>query len=197
MDRDFSNCYPPEKSRMHEVCGPGAYFFAFALAARLGGQVIWVQEKWRSEQINPSGFARFISPDKLLLVTTKDQKELMAVSEEALRSTAIAFVVMEASQPLTLTTGRRLQLAARDGETMALAIIPEGMGSNVAETRWHCAPMFDGNFYGADSTLQRWQLIKNKRGTFGVWHVRWNRAAHRVTMVPPTGERAGSSSLSA
>lgn len=197
MDRDFDICYPPKPSRMHEVCGPGAYFFAFGLAARLGGQVLWVQERWRPEQINPSGFARFVSPDKLLLVTTKDQNELLAVSEEALRSGAVCLVVMQLSQPPNLTIGRRLQLAARDGEARALAIIPEGMGSNVAETRWQCAPLLDDHSHRPSMALQRWQLVKNKKGIFGVWHVRWNAAARQIAMVPWADEPVISSSLSA
>lgn len=188
MMNKLTSYFPPAELRMHEAFGPGADFFAFALAGRLGGAVLWVRECWQAAAINPIGFARFIAPERLLLVQAEDQKQLLAVAEEALRSGAIRLVVMEISQPMDLTAGRRLQLAARDGRATGLAIIPEGMGSNAAETRWHCAPLFDAETTGADSTLQVWRLIKNKKGTLGAWHVRWDDATHRVIMVSPVGE---------
>lgn len=189
--------YPPKQGRMHEACGAGAYFFAFALATGVGGTVIWVHEAWMRERINPSGFARFVSPDQVLTVLAKDQTELLAASEEALRSGAVKLVVLEVTKPLDLTTGRRLQLAARDGKTTALAIIPSNMGSNTAETRWHCQPVFNPQETSRDSTLQHWQLIKNKSGTLGSWYVRWNEKTHRVTVVPSACERAGSAGMRA
>ncbi|MCG7624757.1 ImuA family protein [Epibacterium sp. Ofav1-8] len=176
--------FPPAKTRTHEVCGPGAYTFAFALAARLGGHCMWVRGGWDSTEINPNGFADFIAPEDLTVCRTKDQLQTLAVAEEALRAGAVSLVVMRLNKPLGLTEGRRLQLAARDGRATGLALIPEGMGSNAAETRWRCTPVFDPG----DSTLQRWEIIKNKSGTLGVWHVRWDAASRRFIMVSPAGE---------
>ncbi|WP_365353632.1 hypothetical protein [uncultured Roseovarius sp.] len=176
--------FPPAKSRTHEVCGAGAYVFAFALAARLASHTIWVRENWDNTQINPTGFADFVEPSVLTVCNTGKHTETLAVAEEALRSGAVSLVVMSLNQPLGLTEGRRLQLAARDGRSTGLAIIPEGMGSNAAETRWRCIPVFDPK----DSTLQKWELIKNKSGTLGVWHVRWETASRRITMVSPARE---------
>lgn len=188
MSKQFTAYFPPLMQRIHEVCGAGADFFAFSLAAHIGGPVLWVREKWRSDQINPVGFAKFIKPSDVLIAYGKDQPEILAISEEALRSNSVKLVIMEISQPLDLTLGRRLQLAARDGETTGLALIPDGMGSNAAETRWHCAPLFDAEKSCPDSTLQSWSLIKNKKGTIGAWHVRWDDAAHRVIMVSSVSE---------
>lgn len=176
--------FPPTKARTHEVCGAGAYMFAFTLAAQLADPVIWVREGWDTRQVNPTGFLDFISPSALTICNTEDQTETLAVAEEALRSGAVSLVVMQLNKPIGLTEGRRLQLAARDGQTTGLAIIPEGMGSNAAETRWRCAPVFDPK----DSTLQMWELIKNKSGTLGVWHARWDAASRRLFMVSPAGK---------
>ena len=184
MHAPDSPVFPPAKTRTHEVCGAGAYAFAFALAARLGGPIIWVRGAWDTSQINPNGFAQFIEPAELSVCKTKTQAQTLAVAEEALRSGAVTLVVMTLDKPLGLTEGRRLQLAARHGKSTGLAIIPEGMGSNAAETRWRCVPMFGAE----DSTLQNWELIKNKSGTLGVWHVRWDPASRRLNMVSPTGK---------
>ncbi|UWQ12586.1 hypothetical protein K3X41_06425 [Aliiroseovarius crassostreae] len=180
--------FPPATSRTHEVCGASAYVFAFALAVRLGGNTMWVRENWDNTQINPCGFAGFVEPAALTVCNTNNQSETLAVAEEALRSGAVSLVVISLNQPLGLTEGRRLQLAARDGKATGLAVIPEGMGSNAAETRWQCEPVFDVSRQASDSTLQKWHLIKNKSGTLGVWHVRWDTASRRIIMVSPAGK---------
>jgi protein ImuA len=188
MQENIAQHYPPRARRAHEVCGPGACSFAFALAAQTDRPVIWVREAWRSDSINPQGAAAFFNPDDLLVARARDQTELLAVSEEALRSGAVDLVVLEVSKAFDLTAGRRLQLAAEAGKATALAIIPEGMGSNAAESRWHCTPVFDPE----DSTLQRWKLIKNKSGTLGDWNVRWDAEARRVIVASQAGQRPGS-----
>lgn len=184
--------FPLSKGRTHEVCGAGAYGFAFSLAAHLDGNFLWIRETWEPTQLNPNGITAFLDPSKILLGHTKDQLESLAVAEEALRSGALPLVVIALSKPIGLTEGRRLQLAARDGKSVGLAIIPEGMGSNAAETRWQCRPAFSPNMSpdasAYDSTLNRWELIKNKSGTLGVWHVRWDTASRRLDLVSASGE---------
>jgi protein ImuA len=179
--------FPLRRKRAHEVCGPGARFFAIAQCASVEGTVLWVRESWQHDVLNPTGFSAMIDPDRLILANAADQADGLAISEEALRSGAVPLVVIELSRPLSFTAGRRLQLAAKTGKSTALILIPEGMGNNAAETRWRCAPIFDA----ADSTLQRWEIIKNKSGTFGVWNVRWNAQTRRLIVVPPVGERPG------
>lgn len=174
---------PLRKARVHEACGPGAASFAAVAAARVGA-VFWVREVWQKEVINPVGLSTFFDPSQLLLAQTKDQTETLAVAEDALRDGAVPLVVIEASRPLDLREGRRLQLAAKAGQTTGLCLTPEGMGSNAAETRWRCAPVFAVS----DSTLMRWEIIKNKSGTLGAWHVRWDTEARRLDVVPPAGE---------
>lgn len=178
---------PLRKARVHEACGPSAASFAAVSAAR-AGRVLWVREGWQGDVINPVGLAAFLDPASMLMAKTRDQTETLAVAEETLKDGSVALVVIEITHPLDLREGRRLQLAAKAGNTTGLCLIPEGMGSNAAETRWHCTPIFDPD----DSTLMRWEIIKNKSGTLGVWYVRWNAAARRLDVVPPAGQRPGS-----
>ncbi|MCI5096164.1 MAG: hypothetical protein MRY77_07625 [Rhodobacteraceae bacterium] len=188
MTAAFSDSFPLRPTRVHEACGPGAYGFAALSAAQTTGPLMWVRENWRTETLNPVSLAQYCDPSRLLMVQAANQTDVLAVAEEALRDGAVPLVVLELTQPLTLTTGRRLQLAAKDGRATGLCLIPDGMGSNAAETRWRCTPVFDSS----DSTLMRWDLIKNKSGTLGVWHVRWDQSAHRIRVVPPAGKRPGS-----
>ncbi|MCC0021091.1 MAG: hypothetical protein H6888_08435 [Nitratireductor sp.] len=193
MQTDLSTCFPLRPARMHEASGPGAAAFAAIAAAMSQGNLLWVREGWRPERINPVGLSGFFDPSRLLLAEPSSQSDCLSVTEEALRDGSLSLVVAEVNQDIGLTAGRRLQLAAKTGNTTGLCLIPEGMGSNAAETRWHCAPVFDSAATSGDSTLQRWEIIKNKTGTLGIWHVRWDRAAHRLHVVPPAGKRPGSS----
>lgn len=163
--------------------------FAVALGARLGGKVLWVREAWRGDQINPAGVIPYLDPQYLLLAQAPSHLDVLASAEEALRSGSVALVVMELTQPVGLTEGRRLQLAAQSGKTMGLCILPEGMGSNAAQTRWHCTPIFDDANTAEDSTLQRWKIIRNKSGTLKAWNVKWNAQTRRINVVSEAAQR--------
>ena len=194
-DPALSGCFPLRKTRVHEVCGPGAAAFCALAAASGEGPVLWVVESHRTEGLNPVGLAPLLAPERVLTVRTGTQTDSLAVAEEALKDGAAPFVAIEISAPLDLREGRRLQLAARAGGTTGLCLIPEGMGSNAAETRWRAAALFDAT--GAvDSTLMRWEIIKNKEGTIRAWHVRWTPETGGLHVVPPVAERPGSQGAS-
>lgn len=189
MQPDFSACFPLRPARVHEVGGPGAAAFCAVAAASVPGSVLWVREAWRPETVNPAGLAPFFDPSRLLVAQTASQTDSLAVAEAALKDGAVALVVVEISRPLDLREGRRLQLAAREGGATGLCLIPEGMGSNAAETRWQASPVLDRQ--AGDSTLAQWEIIKNKSGTSGAWHVRWDPQAHRLHVVSAAGQRPG------
>jgi protein ImuA len=190
MQPDLFARFPLRRTRVHEVFGASAVGFAAIAAASAPGCVLWIREAWHADHLQPLGLFPILDPARLLVASAPDQTDSLAVAEEALKDGAIPFVVIELTRPLNLREGRRLQLAARAGGTTGLCIIPEGMGSNAAETRWRATPMFD--VAREDSTLMRWEIIKNKSGTIGVWDVRWDSQTCRVYVVPPLGLRAGS-----
>ncbi|MCQ0092303.1 ImuA family protein [Roseovarius sp. M141] len=190
MSSDFFNSFPLRNARVHETNGPSAFGFAAIAAAQRAGDLMWVREAWRGDILHPVGLASIFEPERLLAAQTSHQTDSLAVAEEALKDGALALVVIEITRPLNLREGRRLQLAAKAGNTVGLCLIPEGMGSNAAETRWRATPVFDAE--SEDSTLMRWEIIKNKSGTIGAWDVRWDREMRRLHVVSPLGQRAGS-----
>ncbi|MBU2936554.1 MULTISPECIES: ImuA family protein [Pacificibacter] len=189
----FESHFPPMPARTHEVCGSSAHAFALALAGQVsrakGSSVVWVREAWNSVQLNPLGFETYLDPHQLLVAQAPSHIDVLASAEEALRSGRVALVVMELSKSVGLTEGRRLQLAAQQGGSMGLCLLPEGMGSNAAQSRWHCAPLFDATNTSEDSTLQRWKIIKNKSGTLRAWNVKWNAQARRINVVSEAAQR--------
>ncbi|WBU53705.1 hypothetical protein [Paracoccus sp. SCSIO 75233] len=186
MSSDIS-AFPLLPARVHEACGPLAIGLA-AVAAADAGDVLWIRESWQLQNASIGGLSAYIDPSRLLLAQTKKQAETLAVAEETLRDGRVPLVVMELTAPLGLTAGRRLQLAAKAGHSTGLCLIPEGMGSPAAETRWHISPLPDPASAAEDSTLQRWALIKNKSGTLGIWHVRWSQSARRLIVVSKARE---------
>lgn len=187
MRTDIALSFPLKRACVHEVCGNGALGFAAICAALAREQMLWIRERWRSDVVNPVGLAAYLDPALILLAQVVSQAEALAVAEEALRDGAVPLVVIELTRPLNLTAGRRLQLAAQAGKTTGLCILPEGMGSHAATTRWRCSSVFDSQ--DADSTLMHWELIKNKSGTLCDWYVRWTptkpNPADRLAVVSP------------
>jgi protein ImuA len=188
MSALFSDCFPLKRDRVHEVQGAAATSFAAIAAAQHDGALVWCQEAWRAEGLNPQGLAGFLDPERLLIAKAKDQSQLLAIAEESLRDGAVSLVVMELSKPLNLTAGRRLQLAAKTGHSRGLCLIGEGQGSSAAETRWHCGPKFGAQGSAQNWTEQRWSLIKNKSGILGTWDVRWDWSARRLRLVSAARE---------
>ncbi|WP_296762535.1 hypothetical protein [Sediminimonas sp.] len=174
-------------ARVHEAQGRGRQAFALLQAARHAGPLIWVLTP-RAHHLPmlrglPDGVGQ-----RLHVIRPENEINLLWAVEESLRSPAVGLVIAEPGKPLSLTAGRRLQLAAEAGRTTGLMLIREGQGSNAAETRWHCAPVASED---RDSTLHRWSLNKNKRGTTGIWTVHWNGATAAVDLVSAAGERHG------
>lgn len=185
----FADVFPLQKGRVHEVLGASASSFIAMTCGQAGGNVLWLQLSRLMEQVNPAGFSCFMDPKRLILAKVNDQKDLLACAEDSLRSSALDFVVVESSQALDLTAGRRLQLAAEEGQTTGIILISDGMGSNATHSRWRCSPMFHGpDEQGKNLTLQRWELIKNKRGTLSSWEVYWDAKTHSVIVVSEVGE---------
>lgn len=174
-------------ARVHEVEGCGRQAFALLQAARHAGPLIWVTPAHAPHFPMLRGLPDGVAP-RLHVIRPAREIDLLWAVEEALRSPAVGLVIAEPEKPLSLIAGRRLQLAAEAGRTTGLMLIREGQGSNAAETRWHCAPVASED---RDSTLHRWSLNKNKKGTLGTWTVHWNGATAAVHLVSAAGERHG------
>lgn len=172
-------------ARVHEAEGRGRRAFALFQAARIQGPLVWVLPAHAPELPHLAGLPRGVG-ERLHLMRPASETDLLWVVEEALRAAPIGLVIAEPQQVLSLTAGRRLQLAAEAGQTRGLILIQEDKGSNATETRWACEPAPGA---GRDSTLQHWSLKKNKRGTLGNWVLNWNGASSAFDLVSKAGER--------
>ena len=171
--------------RVHEAEGRGRRAFALLQAVRHPGPLVWIAPAHIPELPMLRGLPRGVG-ERLHLFRPSGETDLLWCIEEALRSTPISLVIAEPERPLSLTAGRRLQLAAEAGRTTGLMLIREGAGSNATETRWNCEPVAST---AADSTLHQWSLNKNKKGTSGSWVLSWNGASAAVHMVSEARQR--------
>lgn len=172
-------------ARVHEAEGRGRRAFALFQAARHPGPLVWILPAHVPELPMLRGLPDGVGA-RLHMIRPEGEVDLLWCVEETLRSAPIALVIAEPEKPLSLTAGRRLQLAAEAGRTTGLMLTRKDAGSNATETRWLCEPMASAK---PDSTLHAWHLIKNKKGTSGDWIVDWNGASAHVHMVSEARER--------
>lgn len=123
--------------------------------------------------------------ERLHFIEARSETDMLWTVEEALRARPVSLVIAAPEKPISLTAGRRLQLAAEAGGIMGLMLILEGRGSNAAETRWKYDPLPGAG----DTTRQRWILNKNKKGTIGIYDVSWNGTTAALHLAAQTGER--------
>lgn len=176
------------RARVHEAEGLGRRAFAVFQTLRHPGTVLWILPAHEPQRPMLRGLPEGLS-ERLLLLTPKSETDLLWCVEEALRAAPVGLVIAEPQQVLSLTAGRRLQLAAEAGQTTGLMLIRTDQGSSATETRWHCQPVPATN---ADSTLHCWSLNKNKKGTSGSWVLNWDGTSAAFDMVPEAGKRCQS-----
>jgi protein ImuA len=112
---------------LHEVAGGGngavdgaaAALFAAGIAARTAGQVFWCVTR---HDLFAAALAQAgLSPERVIYVEAGDEKALLASFEEGVRHGGLGAVVAEVSR-LSMTSSRRLHLAAEASGTMAIAV---------------------------------------------------------------------------
>lgn len=172
-------------ARVHEAGGRGRRAFALFQAVRHPGPLIWIAPAHVPELPMLRGLPQGVG-ERLHLLRPVGETDLLWCIEEALRAAPVGLVIAEPEKPLSLTAGRRLQLAAEVGRSTGLLLIREDAGSNATETRWHCEPMASP---APDSTLHHWALNKNKKGTLGNWVLNWHGTSAAFHLVSKAGER--------
>jgi protein ImuA len=172
------------KRRVHEAEGRGRRAFAWFQAARHAGPLVWILPAHAPETPMLRGLPQGVG-ERLHLLRPTSEADLLWCIEETLRAAPVGLVIAEPSQPLSLTAGRRFQLAAEAGGTTGLMLVQTDAGSNATESRWNCEPQASD----ADSTLHHWICKKNKKGTLGNWVLNWNGASTAFHMVSEAGER--------
>lgn len=177
------------RGRLHEGTGPARRTLAawVAGAAQAEGPVLWLRPGWGRERLCPQGLIPFADPGALILGACPKAEDLPWAAEEALRSGAVALVVVELATPPDLRQVRRLHLAAAEGVARAraagagwaplgLAVMAEAVEGGIAgvESRWRLAPLPpDRGAAAPDGAAPAWRLdrLRGRDAPPAAWRV--------------------------
>ncbi|MGH2341508.1 ImuA family protein [Segnochrobactraceae bacterium EtOH-i3] len=157
--------------RLHEAAGGGrdandgaaVAAFVAGIAARTTGAIVWCVT--RADLFPPGLAAAGLAPDRVLLVSASEDRVVLAVMEEALRSPGVGAVVGEVSG-LSLTASRRLQLAAETSGAIGLALRRSRRAAEAgtfgeptaATTRWRISTLPSGRLPVPGVGRSRWRV---------------------------------------
>lgn len=173
--------------------------FALAVAARaLGdraGPLVWITPDFAAAEAGgapygPGLLAFGVAPERMLLVRTQSQANLIHALEEAARTRGVAAAALlaPARLDLDLTTCRRIQLATETSGVTALTL-RAGPGAPAAGAlmRWRVAAAPSGA-----NGARRWRAsLERARGAAPADFVlEWDHAAHHLRRAAGLGDRA-------
>lgn len=179
-----------------------------ALAAKRGGETLWVQTdpaRWEGGTVYGPGLDSFgLASHRLLVLRARRTADALLAMEEALKCRAVASVIAEVPDAGTdLTVTRRLALAAREQGGLGLLLRHRACTTpSAVATRWSVAasPGARDEYGGIGVTSFQLSLMKNRRGACGRLNMAWDHdacvflsdragAAHSVAVAAASADR--------
>ena len=204
IDQAFPNQVFPLAS-IHEFlaasksdCSATSGFISCLLSSLMnkGGACVWVNSL---QTIFPPALKLFgVDPDKIIFITTRNQKELLWLIEEALKCAGLAAVVGEIEE-MNFTESRRLQLAVEKSRVTGFLIRnnPGNINTNACTARWKISPIpsliFD-DLPGIGFPAWNIELLKIRNGRPGSWQMycsnnKFHPVPEAVTSIPLLQQR--------
>jgi protein ImuA len=166
-----------------------AHGFALGLALRASSScVVWVMQNRASTEAGrlygPGLRAWGLDPERLILATVRETRQLLAAGEEALASGAAGAVILSGwgeARDVTLTASRRLASAAhRSGSTGFFVRAAARPAPSAAQTRWSvaAAPSRPLEAGAPGRPAFHASLTRSRSGAEpGDWVLEWDREA--------------------
>ena len=139
------------------------------------GACLWIGS---SRKLFPSSLSVFnVEPDRVIFIDLKREKDVLWVTEEALKCEGLSAVIAEL-QDINIAQSRRLQLAVESSKVTGFILRTD---LNKAKTstcvaRWQISPISSETEDGLPGVgFPRWQveLLKVRNGNPGVWKIEW------------------------
>jgi protein ImuA len=144
-----------------------------------GGICIWASY---TRRIYPPALKRFgISPDRIVFIDVPREKDVLWVTEEALKCKGIAAVICETRQ-LNFQQSQRLQLTIEQSQVTGFILRKDAknLPNTVCWARWTVRPLKTHLRPGLPGVGHpRWQidLLRVKNGQPGSWTFEWKKKA--------------------
>ncbi|MGI9420626.1 MAG: ImuA family protein [Geminicoccaceae bacterium] len=161
------------------------------------GMVLWCQRQRDALEFGhpygPGLQSLGLPPDRLLMVTGRQDADCLWAMEQGLASRSLLAVVGTVDR-VDLTASRRLSLAARAHGTWCLLLpLQHGREPSAARTRWRieAAPSIPDALDPKGLGRPCWQLSleRSDNGGAGRWTVEWDHAAHHFHLATPLRNR--------
>ncbi|RFZ90070.1 Error-prone repair protein ImuA [Mucilaginibacter conchicola] len=152
-----------------------------------GGACLWISY---TRRIYPPALKLFgVDPDQVIFVDVPAQKDVLWVTEEALKCEGVAAVICEIKE-LSFMESRRLQLAVEKSRVTGFLLRKDVKKINTTAciTRWQVRPVRSKLREGMPGVGQpRWQveLQKIRNGKPGSWTVEWKKLSFRTIETLP------------
>jgi protein ImuA len=163
-------------SSKEEASATGGFIAGILSALMQGdGALIWISS---IRTIFPPALTTFgISPDRIIFIDVKTEKEVLWVMEEALTCNGLAAVVGELRE-ISFTASRRFQLAVEKSGVTGFIIRCQPRSTNVTAclTRWKVYSLpsvLSAEMPGVGHPSWRVELLKVRNGKPGSWDITW------------------------
>lgn len=185
---------------VHEFISPGSEqaaatsgFLSGLLQAFLknGNHCLWISD---GLHIYPPALRAFgLSPERIIFIDLRNDREALWAIEEALRCEALSVVVGELRE-LDFTQSRRLQLAVESSGVTAFIHrkSPRAENTTACLTRWKISPLPSETEAGLPGVgFPRWNvhLQKVRNGRPGSWQLEWTPQGFRHVPAMRAGVR--------
>jgi protein ImuA len=140
-----------------------------------GAACVWVST---SRRLFPASLSLFnVEPERIIFMDVSTEKQVLWVTEEALKCEGLAAVVSELNN-LSLIESRRLQLAVEESGVTGFILRKDASkaASTVATARWKISPLPTDTEDGMPGLgFPRWQveLLKVRNGNPGSFVLEW------------------------
>jgi protein ImuA len=144
-----------------------------------GGVCVWISY---TRRIYPPALKRFgVDPDRIIFIDVSREKDVLWVTEEALKCRGIAAVICE-TRLLSFMESRRLQLAIEQSQVTGFILRKDvkALNTTACTARWTVKPLRSKLRPGMPGVGHpRWQveLLKVKNGQPGSWTLEWKNNA--------------------
>lgn len=151
-----------------------------------GGVCVWVSY---TRRIYPPALKRFgVDPDRIIFIDVTREKDVLWVTEEALKCQGIAAVICE-TRLLSFMESRRLQLAIEQSQVTGFILRKDVkvFNTTACTARWTVKPLRSKLRLGMPGVGHpRWQvdLLKVKNGQPGSWTLEWKNNAFLHQPLP-------------